>query len=114
MFNDINSSFKVMYFQISTLLIEGIDFRKCIAGKHSLRYFKYNLFNFTTVFGNINYSKTSDPVVNRAYFNKSSEWKVNASFENESVNGIVGYQRSFMKYYKASVNLNLNWSKFNS
>jgi hypothetical protein len=24
------------------------------------------------------------------------------------------YQRSFMKYYKASVNLNLNWSKFNS
>jgi hypothetical protein len=40
--------------------------------------------------------------------------KVNASFENESVNGIVGYQRSFMKYYKASVNLNLNWSKFNS
>jgi hypothetical protein len=74
------------------------------------------LFNFTTVFGNINYSKTSDPVVNRAYFNGINQVseKVNASFENESVNGIVGYQRSFMKYYKASVNLNLNWSKFNS
>jgi hypothetical protein len=67
------------------------------------------LFNFTTVFGNINY-KTSDPVVNRAYFNGINQVseKVNASFENESVNGIVGYQRSFMKYYKASVNLNLN------
>jgi hypothetical protein len=74
------------------------------------------LFNFTTVFGNINYSKTSDPVVNRAYFNGINQVseKVNASFENESVNGIVGYQRSFMKYYKASVNLNWNWSKFNS
>jgi hypothetical protein len=58
-----------MYFQISTLLIEGIDFENALQETHSLRYFKYNLFNFTTVFGNINYSKTSDPVVNRAYFN---------------------------------------------
>jgi hypothetical protein len=68
------------------------------------------------MFGNINYSKTTNPVVNRAYFtgiNQISE-KVNANFENESLNGIVGYQRSFMKYYKASVNVNLNWSKFNS
>jgi hypothetical protein len=83
---------------------------------HSLRYFKYNLYNYTTMFGNINYSKTTNPVVNRAFFtgiNQISE-KVNANFENESLNGIVGYQRSFMKYYKASVNVNLNWSKFNS
>jgi hypothetical protein len=66
------------------------------------------------MFGNINYSKTTNPVV-RAFFtgiNQISE-KVNANFENESLNG-VGYQRSFMKYYKASVNVNLNWSKFNS
>jgi hypothetical protein len=27
---------------------------------------------------------------------------------------VVGYQRSFMKFYKASANVNLNWSKFNS
>jgi hypothetical protein len=27
---------------------------------------------------------------------------------------LLDIQRSFMKYYKASVNLNLNWSKFNS
>jgi hypothetical protein len=27
------------------------------------------------------------------------------------VNGTVGYQRSFMKFYKASANVNLNWSK---
>jgi hypothetical protein len=48
------------------------------------------LFKFTTVFGNINYSKTSDPVVNRAYFNGINQVseKVNASFENESVNGL--------------------------
>jgi hypothetical protein len=30
-----------------------------------------------------------------------------------SLNGTVGYQRSFFEVYKASVNVNLNWSKFN-
>jgi hypothetical protein len=78
--------------------VSFVRFRAAWQETHSLRYFKYNLFNFTTVFGNINY-KTSDPVVNRAYFNGINQVseKVNASFENESVNGIVGYQRSFMK-----------------
>jgi hypothetical protein len=37
---------------------------------------------------------------------------VNADFEM-SLNGTVGYQRSFFEVYKASVNVNLNWSKFN-
>jgi hypothetical protein len=56
-------------------------------------------YNSVQLLRKINYSKTSDPVVNRAYFNGINQVseKVNASFENESVNGIV-YQRSFMKY----------------
>jgi hypothetical protein len=41
------------------------------------------------MFGN-NYSKTSNPVVNRAFtgINQVSE-RVNANFENESLNGTV-------------------------
>jgi hypothetical protein len=41
------------------------------------------------MFGNINYSKTTNPVVNRAFLgiNQISE-KVNANFENESLNGM--------------------------
>lgn len=116
-FNDINSFVQGYVFSNFNSFNRGNRFlENALQETHSLRYFKYNLFNFTTVFGNINYSKTSDPVVNRAYFNGINQVseKVNASFENESVNGIVGYQRSFLKYYKTSVNLNLNWSKFNS
>jgi hypothetical protein len=116
-FNDINSFVQGSVFSNFNSFNRGNRFlENALQETHSLRYFKYNLFNFTTVFGNINYSKTSDPVVNRAYFNGINQVseKVNASFENESVNGIVGYQRSFLKYYKTSVNLNLNWSKFNS
>ncbi|WP_339920616.1 carboxypeptidase regulatory-like domain-containing protein [uncultured Flavobacterium sp.] len=116
-FNDINSFVQGYVFSNFNSFNRGNRFlENALQETHSLRYFKYNLFNFTTVFGNLNYSKTTDPVVNRAYFNGINQVseKVNANFENESINGIVGYQRSFLKYYKASVNLNLNWSKFNS
>jgi hypothetical protein len=116
-FNDISSFVQGYVFSNFNSFNRGNRFlENALQESHSLRYFKYNLYNYTTMFGNINYSKTTNPVVNRAYFtgiNQISE-KVNANFENESLNGIVGYQRSFMKYYKASVNVNLNWSKFNS
>jgi hypothetical protein len=116
-FNDISSFVQGYVFSNFNSFNRGNRFlENALQETHSLRYFKYNLFSFTTIFGNVNYSKTSNPVVNRAYFtgiNQISE-KVNADFENESLSGTVGYQRSFMKFYKASVNVNLNWSKFNS
>jgi hypothetical protein len=116
-FNDINSFAQGYVFSNFNSFNRGNRFlENALQETHSLRYFKYNLFNFTTIFGNLNYSKTSDPVVNRAFFNGINQVseKVNANFENESLNGVLGYQRSFMKYYKASINLNMNWSKFNS
>ncbi|MEZ7504111.1 carboxypeptidase-like regulatory domain-containing protein [Flavobacterium sp. Arc2] len=116
-FNDINSFVQGYVFSNFNSFNRGNRLlENALQETHALRYFKYNLFNFTTVFGNVNYSKTTDPVVNRAYFNGINQVseKVNANFENESVNGMLGYQRSFLKYYKASVNLNLNWSKYNS
>jgi hypothetical protein len=116
-FNDISSFVQGYVFSNFNSFSRGNRFlENALQETHSLRYFKYNLYNFTTMFGNINYSKTSNPVVNRAFFtgiNQVSE-RVNANFENESLNGNVGYQRSFMKFYKASANVNLNWSKFNS
>jgi hypothetical protein len=115
-FNDISSFIQGYVFSNFNSFNRGNRFlENALQESHSLRYFKYNLYNFTTMFGNVSYSKTTNPVVNRAFFtgiNQISE-KVNADFENESLNGTVGYQRSFLKFYKASVNVNLNWSKFN-
>jgi hypothetical protein len=68
MFNDINSFVQGYVFSNFNSFNRGNFLENALQETHSLRYFKYNLFNFTTVFGNINYSKTSDPVVNRAYF----------------------------------------------
>ena len=117
LFSDINSFAEGFTFNNFNTLNRGNSLlENALQQTHSLRYFKYNLFNYTTIFGNLNYVKTTDPVVNRAFFNgiyQTSE-RVNASFENESLNGVVGYQRSFLKYYKGSLGVNLNWSKFNT
>jgi hypothetical protein len=89
MFNDINSFVQGYVFSNFNSFNRGNRFlENALQETHSLRYFKYNLF-FTTVL-EIYYSKTSDPVVNRAYFNGINQVseKVNASFENESVNGL--------------------------
>ena len=82
---------------------------------HSLRYFKYNMFNFTNIFGFVNYSRRMDAVKSRVKFagiNQSSE-PYNSNFADEMLTGVGNYGRSFGNY-KASVNANVNWSKFNN
>ncbi len=116
-FSDINSFAVGFTFNNFNLLSRGNRFlENALQQSHSLRYFKYNLFNYTTIFGNINYNKTTDPVINRTVFNgfyQVSE-RQNADFENENLSGNVGYQRSFLKFYKASIGANANWNRTNT
>ncbi len=81
---------------------------------HSLRYFKYNMFNFENIFANATYSRKVDAVKTNADFtgiNQSSK-PYNSNIADENLFGMASYQRSFYKYYKASANVNLNWAKF--
>jgi hypothetical protein len=63
----------------------------------------------------LNYNRTTDPVVNRSFFNGISQIseRVNGDFSNESISGFFSYQRSFLKYYKASASTNITWAKNN-
>jgi len=82
---------------------------------HSLRYFKYNMFNFTNIFAFANYSRRVDAVKTKAQFSgiNQSSTPYNSNFADEMLTGVGNYGRSFGKY-KASINANLNWSKFNN
>jgi hypothetical protein len=83
---------------------------------HSLRYFKYNMFNFENITGFINYTRTIDAIKSRANFvgvNQTSS-PFNTDFAEETLSGFGSYGRSFLKNYKASFNTRLNWSKFNN
>jgi CarboxypepD_reg-like domain/Outer membrane protein beta-barrel family len=83
---------------------------------HTLRYFKYNMFNFENIFANISYSKKQNAVKTNATFvgidQVSSPY--NSNFADETLSGMANYGRSFYKYYKAAGNVNFNWSKFNN
>jgi hypothetical protein len=83
---------------------------------HSLRYFKYNMFNFENITGFITYARTIDAVKLRANFvgvNQTSS-PFNTDFAEETLSGFGSYGRSFSKNYKASFNTRLNWAKFNN
>lgn len=85
---------------------------------HSLRYFKYNMFNFENIFANMSYTKQVDAIKNRAFLSGinqiSTSVNMNSDFADETFTAMGNYGRSFAKYYKASGGLSLNWSKFNN
>ena len=83
---------------------------------HSLRYFKYNMFNFENIFANATYTKKIDAVKTSANFSGINQTSTpyNSNLADETFSGMGTYGRSFLKFYKASASLNLNWSKFNN
>ncbi|WP_296686033.1 carboxypeptidase regulatory-like domain-containing protein [Flavobacterium sp.] len=83
---------------------------------HSLRYFKYNMFNLENISANLSYSKTVDAIKTQSVFNgvNQSSSPYNSDFADESASAFAMYGRSFLKNYKASFNMRLGWSKFNN
>ena len=81
---------------------------------HSLRYFKYNMFNFENIFAYATYTKRVDAVKSQVLFNSANQISTpyNSNFADETLSGMGNYGRSFLKYYKASFSASLNWSKF--
>jgi hypothetical protein len=80
---------------------------------HSLRYFRYNMFNFTNIFGFVNYSRKVNAIKTQALFTGMNQFATpyNSNFPDETLSGMFNYGRSFGRY-KASVNASINWSKF--
>lgn len=89
-----------------------------LSQSHSLRYFKFNMFNFENISGFLNYTKQVDAIKNRALLTSanqvSSSVNIDSNFADETIAGAFTYGRSFAKYYKASAGLSMNWAKFNN
>lgn len=83
---------------------------------HSLRYFKYNMFNFENIFAAASYTRTVDAVKSRFLFDGVNQTSspINSAFADETFMAMGNYGRSFLKNYKASVNVNVNWMKLNN
>jgi len=118
-FTDINRFAQGFTFSDYNSLFRGNrDLESALQQVHSLRYFKYNMFNFTNIFANINYTRKVNAIKSDAEFvgnnQISSAVNIGSGFADETLSGAANYGRSFLKYYKASVGFNLAWSKFNN
>jgi hypothetical protein len=89
-----------------------------LSQSHTIRYFKYNMFNFENIFANLAYNKQVDAIKNKALLNSvfqtTSSVNLPSNFADETISGLFGYGRGFSKYYKASVGGSFNWGKFNN
>jgi hypothetical protein len=116
-FTDINKFTAGYTFTNYNSLFQGNRYlENALNESHSLRYFKYNMFNFENIFANVNYTKRLNAVKSSAVFTGINQVSssINSNFADESLSGNANYGRSFAKNYKASVNLGVSWSKFNN
>lgn len=116
-FTDINQLAEGFVFSNYNSLTKGNRLlENATAQVHSLRYFKYNMFNFENITAFATYSKRVDAIKTRAVFNGVNQTSspFNSDFADETLSGNGSYGRSFLKNYKASLGASLNWSKFNN
>ncbi len=118
-FTDINKLAQGYVFSNYNSLFSGNRYLENSTSQvHSLRYFKYNMFNFENIFANISYTKQVDAIKNKALFSGvnqvSSAVNINSNFPEESLSGSANYGRSFFKYYKANARVSIGWNKFNN
>jgi hypothetical protein len=116
-FSDINQLAEGLVFSNYNSLQNGSrTLENATARQHSLRYFKYNMFNLENISAFLTYSKRIDAIKTKADYvgvNQSSS-PYNSDFADENFSGNGTYGRSFLKNYKASFSANLNWSLFNN
>ena len=92
------------------------DLQSALSHNVNLSYYSFNMFNYTNVFATINYNKSIDNIRTVSEFQPGSVIRVstpfNSSFADESLTANGRFQRTFGKL-RASVRVNLNYSKFN-
>ncbi len=116
-FTDINRFTAGYTFTNYNSLFQGNRYlENAMSESHSLRYFKYNMFNFENVNANINYTKRLNAIKSSASFSGINQVSsaINSNFADETLSGNAYYGRSFAKNYKASFNLSANRSIFNN
>nr|WP_315174988.1 carboxypeptidase-like regulatory domain-containing protein [uncultured Flavobacterium sp.] len=116
-FTDINQLVEGYVFSNYNSLVQGNrTLENATAQQHSLRYFKYNMFNLENISASLTYTKRLDAVKTNAVFDGVNQTSspFNSPFADEVISGFGSYGRSFLKRYKATLNASVNWSKFNN
>jgi len=116
-FTDVNQFARGVVLNSYNSLFSGSpDLEAALSHNVSLRYFSFNMFNFTNVFAFINYNKSVDNIRTRSNFDRGSVVSIrepfNSGLEDESLSASGSWQKTFRKI-KTRFRANFNYSKFN-
>ena len=100
----------------NSLFTGSPELQSALSHNVNVSYYSFNMFNYTNIFANINYSKSIDNIRTESIFTPGSVIRVstpfNSNFADENLSASGRYQRTFGKL-RGSVRANLNYSKFN-
>lgn len=118
-FTDINKLAQGYVFSNYNSLYSGNRFlENSVSQVHSLRFFKFSMFNMENIFGNVTYTKQTDIITNRALLTGvnqvSSSVNIGSNFPTESLTGAFNYGRSFARYFKTNAGASVSWSNNNN
>ena len=114
-FTDVNNLARGLVLNGYNSLFSGNEaLENAVSHNVNLSYFSFNMFNYTNVFGSINYSKRIDQIRNLTNFESVIRINspFNSGFADETLTAFGSFQRRFGKL-QATLRGNFNYSKFN-
>ncbi len=115
-FTDINSVAEGFVFNNYNRLYSGNrELENSLSHNVNLSYFSFNMFNYTNVFANINYSKRIDAVKGLTRFNGVDQVasSINSVFPDETISANGNFQKSYRKF-KITLGGNVGYSVSNN
>ncbi|CAM1340209.1 carboxypeptidase regulatory-like domain-containing protein [Tenacibaculum amylolyticum] len=100
-FTDINSVAEGFVFNNYNSLYSGNrELENSLSHNVNLSYFSFNMFNYTNVFANINYSKRIDAVKGATRFDGVDQvsTSINSVFPDETISANANFQKSYRKF----------------
>ncbi|WGK65470.1 carboxypeptidase regulatory-like domain-containing protein [Croceiramulus getboli] len=116
-YTDVNNFAEGLIFSNYNRLFRGNrELENAIYHNLSLNYFSFSMFNFTNVFGGINYSRRVDPIKSVTQFNGINQIASpinNTNFVDETLGGNARWSKTFKKW-KLNLSGNVNYSNLNN
>ncbi|ARN72085.1 hypothetical protein BST91_10695 [Nonlabens tegetincola] len=115
-FNDVNSYANGILFRgYSSLQSGNNQIEGALNDRVRLSYRNFNMFNYTTIFGNVTYTRLTDAIQNEVALDGINQVSrpINALLPNESLSATGSFGREIKKI-QATVTANVSWSENNN
>ncbi|WP_299125214.1 TonB-dependent receptor [uncultured Tenacibaculum sp.] len=115
-FTDVNQLAEGYVFNNYNSLYKGNrELENALYHNINLNYFSFNMFNYTNVFGSINYSKRKDVIKGNTEFLGVNQIRtsINSALPDETISARANFQKSYRKF-KLSLGGDVSYAKSNS